>query len=233
LQQALIAAGLPAIPLVPVSSSQAVVGAILGIGLLKGGRGIRFNVLGGIAGGWVATPVAAGVLALLLLFVMDNVFDLRVSKPVTYRIDAAVLAELESRGLPTAGLDQLEPLAGFSGTNAQLLKERVRERTAWSDGAAAEVVEVARLAPLHIDPAIIAETVDRHWLTVNQLMALRDLRGRTYERAWELHRALAAITPDWRARPDVPANRAWNRELDRKREYLGRLFAVAETRDAD
>lgn len=233
LQKALIAAGLPAIPLVPVSSSQAVVGAILGIGLLKGGRGIRFNVLGGIAGGWVATPVAAGVLALLLLFVMDNVFDLRVSKPVTYRIDAAVLAELESRGLPAAGLEALAPLAGFSGTNAQLLKARVQERTGWPDAAAADVVEAARLVPLYVDAAIIAETVDRHWLTVNQLMALRDLRGRTYERAWELHRDLAAITPDWRARPDLAANRAWNRELDRKREYVERLFALAETRDAD
>ena len=41
--------GLPTIPLVPVSSSQAVVGAVLGIALLKGGRGIRWRVVGGVS----------------------------------------------------------------------------------------------------------------------------------------------------------------------------------------
>lgn len=232
LQRGLVALGLPAIPLVPVSSSQAVVGAILGIGLLKGGRGIRFNVLGGIAGGWVATPVAAGVLALLLLFVMDNVFDLQVSRTVTYRLDATVLAELERRGLPADGLAALDPLLGFSGTNAQRLKTQVKERTGWPDARAAEVVQTAQLVPLHVDPAIIASTVDRHWLTVNQLMALRDLRSRTYERAWEFHRDLAAITPDWRPRPDLPGQQPWNRELERKLEYLDQLFALNEQPEA-
>ena len=70
--------GLPAIPLVPVSSSQAIVGAIMGIGLLKGGRGIKFNVLGRISLGWVTTPVIAGVVSFMSLFFMDNVFKLQV-----------------------------------------------------------------------------------------------------------------------------------------------------------
>ena len=48
---------LPTIPLVPVSSSQAVVGAVMGIGLLKGGRGMKWSVLGRISSGWVTTPV--------------------------------------------------------------------------------------------------------------------------------------------------------------------------------
>jgi PiT family inorganic phosphate transporter len=66
--------GLPRIPLVPVSSTQAVVGGILGIGLLRGGHGIRFRVLGEIAGSWVLTPIAAGVLCYFALFFMQNVF---------------------------------------------------------------------------------------------------------------------------------------------------------------
>ena len=66
--------GLPQIPLVPVSSSQAVVGAILGIGLLKGGAGIRWRVLGGIGIGWVVTPVCAGLSCLAILFVLQNIF---------------------------------------------------------------------------------------------------------------------------------------------------------------
>ena len=49
LEALLVSYGLPSIPLVPVSSSQAVVGAVVGIGLLKSRRQIRLNVLGGIA----------------------------------------------------------------------------------------------------------------------------------------------------------------------------------------
>ena len=81
LQSFLISLGIPPIPLVPVSSSQAIVGAILGIGLLKRAREIKFNVLGGIATGWVTTPIMAGLLSFFALFFVSNVFNLEVVKP--------------------------------------------------------------------------------------------------------------------------------------------------------
>jgi PiT family inorganic phosphate transporter len=70
--------GLPAIPLVPVSSSQAVIGAVLGLGILRGGRGIRFRVFGEIALGWVTTPVVACVISFIALFFLQNVFGIPV-----------------------------------------------------------------------------------------------------------------------------------------------------------
>ena len=72
--------GLPEIPLVPVSSSQAIVGAILGIGILKGGRNIQLKVIGKIAVGWLVTPIIAGLIAFFALFFMSNVFNLKVSE---------------------------------------------------------------------------------------------------------------------------------------------------------
>lgn len=72
--------GLPEIPLVPVSSSQAIVGAILGIGILKGGRNIQLKVIGKIALGWLVTPIIAGFIAFFALFIMSNVFNLKVSE---------------------------------------------------------------------------------------------------------------------------------------------------------
>ena len=66
--------GLPPIPLVPVSSSQVVIGAILGIGLYKGGKEIKFNILGSISLGWLATPIVAGLVSFFLLFFVNNVF---------------------------------------------------------------------------------------------------------------------------------------------------------------
>ena len=70
--------GLPTIPLVPVSSSQAVVGAIVGISLLQGSSAIRWSVLGKIVMGWVATPFAAGFICFIGLFILQNVFGLTV-----------------------------------------------------------------------------------------------------------------------------------------------------------
>jgi inorganic phosphate transporter, PiT family len=65
---------LPTVPLVPVSSSQAVIGAIIGIGLVRGGRELQWKTLGQIAVGWVATPLLAGVLTFISLFFVENVF---------------------------------------------------------------------------------------------------------------------------------------------------------------
>ncbi|NOZ46123.1 MAG: inorganic phosphate transporter [Chlorobi bacterium] len=76
--------GLPPIPLVPVSSSQVIIGAIIGIGLLKGGRGIQYKVLGEISLGWLLTPILAGVFAFFALFFMNNVFNQEVYKKADY-----------------------------------------------------------------------------------------------------------------------------------------------------
>lgn len=74
-------ASLPTIPLVPVSSSQAVIGAILGIGLLKGGRGINWQIVRKIATGWVLAPLMAMGLCFICLFFLENVFNLTVYIP--------------------------------------------------------------------------------------------------------------------------------------------------------
>ncbi len=70
--------GLPSFPLVPVSSSQAVVGAILGIGLAKGGRNINLTVLRNIGLGWIVTPITSALISYISLFFMQNVFMMTV-----------------------------------------------------------------------------------------------------------------------------------------------------------
>jgi len=70
--------GLPTIPLVPLSSSQLVIGAVIGIGLAHGGKGIQFKQLGKIASGWVSTPVIAAIITFISLFFLQNVFNLQV-----------------------------------------------------------------------------------------------------------------------------------------------------------
>ena len=52
---------------VPVSTSQAIVGGVLGVGLVKGARTISRRTLIGIGIGWVSTPLLAGMLSLITL----------------------------------------------------------------------------------------------------------------------------------------------------------------------
>lgn len=51
---------------IPVSTSQAVVGAVIGVGILQGVRTVRKKKLMGIAAGWVVTPTAAGLFSFIL-----------------------------------------------------------------------------------------------------------------------------------------------------------------------
>jgi PiT family inorganic phosphate transporter len=55
---------------VPISASQAVVGAVLGIGLVKGVRTIDGGVLLRVLFGWVGTPTVAGILCVILVLVV-------------------------------------------------------------------------------------------------------------------------------------------------------------------
>lgn len=75
--------GLFPLPLVPVSSTQVVIGSIIGIGFYKGARNINFRLLGSIAAGWLITPVFSGALACLSLYFVKNIFGIEVGSRIS------------------------------------------------------------------------------------------------------------------------------------------------------
>ena len=81
LANGMMSMGFPSFPLVPISSSQAIIGAIIGIGIAKGGKGINYHFLVKIALGWITCPIVSCLLTFILLFFMQNVFELQVVKP--------------------------------------------------------------------------------------------------------------------------------------------------------
>jgi len=81
LEQFLISMNLPTLPAVPVSSTQAVIGAIVGIGLAKGGKGIKWKLVFKLMSGWVASPAIAFILSYISLSFMENVFRQTVYLP--------------------------------------------------------------------------------------------------------------------------------------------------------
>lgn len=76
----LLSNNLPTIPQVPVSCSQATIGAIMGIGIIKGGYCINWRLISRMALGWIATPIISGLICYISLFVLSNIFNLPVYK---------------------------------------------------------------------------------------------------------------------------------------------------------
>ena len=229
LEHFLATQGLPTFPLVPVSSSQAVVGAILGISLFKGAN-IRYRVLGEISLGWMATPLAAGVIAFFLLFFVENVFDQTVSRTVEYRIDEAVAEELAAHGVEVGDLAELG-----SGviTNAVKFKFDL-EKTGGLDGEqSALVLELARLGRWRVHGALISAEDSDHWLTPGQRTALQALEGRSYRHLWRFKAALAEQSEEWLPKPSTTVNKLMNKEIERKLSYLERVFRVDDEEAGD
>ena len=59
---------------IPVSTSQAVVGAVIGAGLVSGVKNVNFGVFKHIALAWVSSPTVAGVLAYLVALATQSYF---------------------------------------------------------------------------------------------------------------------------------------------------------------
>ena len=67
--------GLPPIPMVPVSSSQVIVGCVLGIGLYKGARNINFKVLGEIGFGMDNLTCSLRIIDIFLTLFHEEYFQ--------------------------------------------------------------------------------------------------------------------------------------------------------------
>ncbi|MCZ6467067.1 MAG: inorganic phosphate transporter, partial [Alphaproteobacteria bacterium] len=224
LERMLAANGLPTIPLVPVSSSQAVVGAVLGIAILKGGRGIRWNVLGGIGAGWVLTPLLAGLVCFIGLFFLQNVFGQTVYRPVPYVLSEPVLERLERAGVKT---DRLGELRGQAFPSARRFRQALGERMALTGDDEAKLMAYAEVDPMAIDPARLPD-LETSRLSTGQVQAVRGLTGRTFLHTWMLAEALAGESGEWRPREKTTENKAHNKRLQKNLEFVFRTFRVGE-----
>lgn len=212
LEYALASRGLPTIPLVPVSSSQAVVGAIIGIGLLKGGQELDWKVLGRIATGWVTTPPIAMVSSVLLLFCLQNIFSLTVYSPLHYRVSPHVAEELSQR---SAQEWDLSALYGATYTDIRSFKAAL-EPLSLSESAQQAVIELALLEPIKVDVSLLPHAWTES-LSPARLEALHALGAREYQHSWQLLKALTHTSSDWRSAEDTVLNKQYNRQL--KQDY--------------
>jgi PiT family inorganic phosphate transporter len=222
LQHWLSSHGLPTLPLVPVSSSQAVIAAVIGIGLAKGGRNIRLSVLGHVFWGWVSTPVIAAMLSFVLLFFVQNVFSQRVFSPVLHELSPAVAEKLADQGLFE------EPLADLVGQrfDSAVAFRDALEPLLSSEEALSASLELSSVRPLQVDMARIDALLRKGWLAEKQRAALARLQGQHFQHTWQLDDALAALSDQWRPKPATIGNKPFNKDLSARLEQLHRSFAT-------
>ena len=225
LERFLVEHGLPAIPLIPVSSSQAVIGAVIGLGLLKGRRGarqIQWRVLVKIGSGWLTTPITAAVLCFVLLFVQQNVFDQQVYRETYFVLSEKVLDRLAKEGVPTSALLEMKDQRIARATQ---FRKHLRRQASLSPEQEHLVLSLAEIYETHIDPATLM-TIEPGILTKDQRQALLALAGQTFEHKWQLINALEEKSPSWRIDEEDQPSHARSAEIKARLALVFRAFHI-------
>ena len=213
----LLGHGLPAFPLVPVSSSQAIVGSVIGIALVKGGRGIRWRMIGEIAGAWIATPVVAIVISFISLFILQNVFQQKTYIPVEYQLTAEAEQRILKAGI---GTDALTELRGETYPSAKQFRKAVSQRTNLNAGQLNIVMSATEIEPIVLTfPAV--NRINNPSITADQKKAALGLVGKAFTHRWQLEAALAERSPDWRP---VQGDKERNDKIMLDLDYIYRLI---------
>ena len=220
LEQLLANMLLPTIPLVPVSSSQAVVGAVIGIGMLQGGREIQWPRILGIVRGWAITPVISCLLCFVGLYFLQNVFQQEVKRESSYLLSTRVLEKFQKEGIEITGLNQL---ANSTFSSSAELVSVVSSIVPLSSQQGLKVVEFSLQKSLLITHEKI-DSMDKKGLSSVQLDALNQLQGQTYNFPWQLGDSLAEISSEWEIRGGGLKNKLHNRKIKQKLAYLYRTF---------
>jgi len=218
LQNLLIQLGLPPIPLVPVSSSQAVVGAVVGIGLLKGGRGIRWRTLGGIAGSWAVSPVIASILSFISLFFLQNVFEQEVFRPIKHGRTPDAVERIQTEKISLRGLENLfdKEFADARRFNTVLSNQKML--TDQDRNLIMASTEIDRLGiTRHRNDAITNQLITEKFLS-----PVQEMDGRVFNCKWQLEEALAERSVYWRQKKNDKND---NPNLSRRVDYICKIFS--------
>jgi PiT family inorganic phosphate transporter len=211
--------GLPTIPLVPLSSTQVVIGAVIGVGIAKGGKGINYKVLSKIAFGWVVAPLAACLLALVALFVVQNVFEQKVVELTSYKITLPVIKALEQEDINT---NALEPLKGRLFLGAAGFRHTLRNKSLWTEKELFKIFSFAELDSMKVD-SVRAKAQCGDLISSEQFRAVCALHGRSFVHRWQLDTALVKESQEWKLQKGT-GYEAVNKKIKQQYHLLYQAF---------
>jgi len=221
LEKLLISIGLPPIPLVPLSSTQAVIGAVLGVGIAKDGKGINYKVLGRIASGWVIAPVAAGLMSFGALFFVQNVFEQTVVKPVPYELSESVLQNLKTQGVQVKEISELKNKRFFSTKsfrNALLGKRNFTELEIFN------ISKTAIIDSFMVDTTLLYNGFNASGFTGEELNSVKRLHLKAFSHKCDFEAALYSDGVTWKPKGIL----IYDKELENKKEMIFEKFRVKQ-----
>jgi inorganic phosphate transporter, PiT family len=230
LQHLLLNLHLPTIPLVPISSSQGVIGAVMGVGLAKGGKNIHFDIMGKISLGWITAPLLACALSFVLLFFVQNVFEQPVMLRSSYIFDKSVLLELQARNI---NLNYLTDVNGRQYNSARALRSNLDKMPQYSRSQKIIISKVSEIDNLQIDNSNLRNKLDPSTFSMPQWLAISKLDGKKYEHDWQLQNALIKLTGDWAYREKKNRNQIYNIELAKKYKILIEYSKITKPAPSD
>ena len=216
-----VSLGLPPYPLIPVSSSQAVIGAVIGIGISHGWPGIRqikWRVLGNIGSGWISTPIVAAAISFIFLFFLQNVFQQQVFKEIRYQLSDAVLEHIADTGV---AIEVFDDLRGQQIVSAAAFRDALRDRRKLAKREEALIIESAEIYRTAVTNENLA-SLDGEYLGLERTPAVEALVRQRFAHKWQLKEALMSHSDAWKAKEASPLTKDYNKKLSEMYDYLFR-----------
>jgi inorganic phosphate transporter, PiT family len=217
LEKILLENNLPAIPLVPLSTTQAFIGAVIGVGLAKDPLSINFKVLGKIAVGWAVAPVTAGLITFISLFFIQNVFELKVVHPVPYQITESVIIKLKSEGIRT---DKIEDLISKRFLNKKEFRNQILERHSYSSEQIYSIFNYSLIDSFVVDSNKVNRSLPGLGFTKDEKDFLKSLHSKNYSHKIDFEKDLFLSAEIWKSN----GNKLREKEIDQKRLIIEQLF---------
>ncbi len=177
LESILLQMGLPTIPLVPISSTQAFIGAVIGVGLAKDPHSINFKVFGKISIGWISAPIIAGLITFISLFFVQNVFEQKVINAAEYEISENVLLRINKSGVNT---NNLEDLINIKFEDAKHFRDELLQREQLTNKDLYIIYNFAKVDSFRIDSVIINKRYNEKYFSFPQSELLKKYHGREF-----------------------------------------------------
>ncbi|MDY0336869.1 MAG: inorganic phosphate transporter [Candidatus Cloacimonadaceae bacterium] len=218
----LLSLHLPTIPLVPVSSTQVIVGAVVGIGLAKGGKNIRYNILARISLAWVAAPLIAFLISYTALFIIQNVFEQKVQQETNYIFDRMVITKIDREGFSTGALSTVN---GRSFKTERAIHQELQAGPPLSRNELMQIISIAEIHEMTVDVKRLLDSGLHKGFSAAEIDVLRSLQDRSYRHKWQLRDALGKY-PEFKLFPAPESERQknHNRILTGKFDILYRTF---------
>jgi PiT family inorganic phosphate transporter len=221
LETFLLQNNLPSIPLVPLSATQSFIGAVIGVGLAKDPQSINFKVFGKISLGWVIAPLTAGVLAFVLLFFVQNVFEQKIIHPVPYQITKSVVAKLNAEGVNTSSITDL---VGKRFNNKKVFRNELMDRNEYENQALFLIFNYAIVDSFKIDSAVVTEKINHENFSTEEIEELKSLHGKSFSHKLDFENFIQSNLSHWFENGD----RLHDRILKDKTHFIEEIFRVNE-----